>query len=118
MQSALFQYSSSIVQWSASVKKEYGGICGWPGCTATKGCGAAHMFSRNVRDLRLAVENGVWLCNRHHRILDEAKRDDRFKIIELLVGFERYLKLNEVYVQSRVPHQVSVEPVKQKDFEL
>jgi len=66
----------------------------------------------------LAVENGVWLCNRHHRILDEVKKNDKFKMIELLVGIERYLKLNEVYVRSRVHHDVVVEPVKRGDFEL
>jgi len=118
MLSARLHYCNSITEWSYEVKaKQKEGACGWIGCTR-QGTGSAHMFSRTFSALRLAVENGVWLCTAHHRTLDKAPDKRKLPMIKLLVGEEVYAILHEVWVRSKFPPKRRPLPISSKDFEL
>jgi hypothetical protein len=76
------------------------------------------MFSRKFVSLRLAVENGVWLCTAHHQTLDRAPDKRKLLMIELLVGEEVYKVLYEVWQRSKFPGQSRKTPSPSKDFEI
>ncbi len=118
MLSSRLHYCNNMADWSYTVKsRSKEGICCWIGCT-TPGSGAAHMFSRKFDSLRLAVENGVWLCTKHHRVLDNAPEKKKLQMIKLLVGEFIYSVLYEVWQRSKFPSNTKKPPVRSEEFEI
>jgi hypothetical protein len=118
MLSTRLHYCSSMADWSYTVKsRSKEGVCCWIGCT-TPGSGAAHMFSRKFVSLRLVVENGVWLCTKHHRMLDKAPEKKKLQMIKLLVGEFIYSILYEVWQRSKFPGVIRGLPLASREFEI
>jgi len=76
------------------------------------------MFSRKIDSLRLAVENGAWLCTEHHRTLDRAPDKRKLLMIKLLVGEEVFAILYEVWMKTRFPGNFRKLPPRSEDFEI
>lgn len=83
------QFVSTDGKWSRAVKTKYGGMCVWPGCCSSFKAGAHHVVSRGNEDLRKCIENGVYLCGRHHRMVERMEENKYLKVMAILIGDAR-----------------------------
>lgn len=63
-------------------------VCGHSG----EDCNPHHVFSREYKSVRYDPENGVWICNAHHRWA-ESNRNDFHKFMVLKRGFDWLVEL-------------------------
>lgn len=89
--------------WSRRVRKRVDYRCEWPGCevSGASDTTGAHIYSyrRHVR-LRRNVDNGLCLCQPHHRRLDTMPRSVRFQRACELMGEERWRRLQDAYARG------------------
>jgi hypothetical protein len=113
-------YCNNDAEWSRVVKSysfEGKGICVWTGCTSA-GIGAAHMFTRKIQALRFVIENGLWLCKKHHTELDSMSKAKKLALIKLLVGDIVYEALYRIYHASIYPVYGNPKPISPKVYDL
>lgn len=97
----LFYYAGSDSEWSKEVRLHYHGYCAWPGCTNRWGMGAHHIIRRGRPEFRRLVANGLYLCDKHHRLVEEYKGREQYDTwMRLLAGAKRYDRLKQMETDS------------------
>ena len=86
-------------QWSQEVKERDQYVCQWPTCASQYALEAAHIIPRWKNSTRLLNENGITLCRRHHREMDNMSSSQKRQVLIILVGYIRYAKLEELAAQ-------------------
>lgn len=99
-------YAEDDIAWSRAVKERFGGVCAWPGCSSTLGCGSHHVFRRGITATRLVIENGLYLCVECHMQLHRMSTV-RKQIEVLLVGEKTFQELAKL-VNDRTESLVEV----------
>jgi len=92
----------TIEQWSDRVARIYGYRCAWPKCRSHFGLGAHHIYYRRYKVLWLVVENGVYLCARHHGLFHTiGSKSDRYRVaIRAIIGERRLAILASTFDEA------------------
>jgi len=89
-------YAENGDEWSRKIAALYNFHCAWPNCEDTFGLGAHHVVPRGLEALALVIDNGVYLCQKHHNIVELKKGKPSYeKIMVLLIGSRRWCFLQE-----------------------
>lgn len=99
-------YAEDDIVWSRAVKERFDGVCCYPGCGSTFGCGSHHVFRRGIQATRLVIENGLYLCVECHMQLHRLS-GVRKPIETLLVGKKTFQALEKL-VNDRIEQLVEI----------
>jgi hypothetical protein len=80
-------------RWSKRIKKEFYGICYLCG---KKGSDPHHIFERGILELRYLVFNGVYVCTKHHRHLENISEEEYKEIMYRLIGEYTYEEFDKI----------------------
>jgi len=72
-------------KWRRSVYKRDGFVCKWPGCACNKDLEAHHIRKlASHPELRSAIDNGITLCEEHHRLTFDCEEKYESMFIEII----------------------------------
>lgn len=95
-------------KWAAAVKLQNDEKCEWCGQPEVDPC---HIIPRKFVRTRYLLQNGLSFCRNHH---NEFDRDIKFrkKILNLLVGREKYENLKSIRDDRNNPEDFGYEEIK------
>jgi len=93
-------FAKDDTEWSSAVKAKYSGHCAWLNCSSHWGCGAHHVWNRGDKILRLVIENGVYLCAKHHQMV-QTNSKFRKQMEQLLIGPKTFFALEEFLLMQK-----------------
>jgi len=105
-------------EWSRRVRELSDGYCSWPGCSSNWGMSAHHVIDRTDSTLRLILENGVYLCAKHHGLIQTSVPSMRDEMSKILVGDETYADLMELQNASKQKKEAHVRMPSSSDLNI
>lgn len=70
------------------------GRCEYPGCVR-EATDTAHLIGRRYSATRCLEDNAAAMCRTHHQLIDQFW-DEKHKVVEALIGVQRYAELREL----------------------
>jgi hypothetical protein len=80
-------------KWSKRIKAEFFGVC----CICGhKGNDAHHLFERGILVLRYIIKNGIFVCFKCHRKIEEMTEEENKKFIIKYIGEYKYQEFEKM----------------------